>query len=173
MVATTLPVVATPTTTISPVTTTVAPAEPFHSALYQYMVTSLDWRGRSASTAWDGTGSPGNGDPTVDFLYGPNNVQAYAFGGPTTLTLDEFVAAGRAANAVAHSCPVVPDSTASITVGGESAIVDEIDCGVFAISGTVIHAGRVYAFFTFDQPGKEDEMRAWFGSLLQSIAFAA
>ena len=35
----------------------------------------------------------------------------------------------------------------------------------------VIHAGRVYAFFTFDQPGKEAEMRAWFGSLIQAVAF--
>ena len=91
----------------------------------------------------DGTGSPGNGDPTVDFLYGPNNQQAYAFGGPTTATLDEFVAASRAANHAARSCPEVPAATASVTIDGETAIVDEVNCGVFALSATVIHAGRV------------------------------
>jgi hypothetical protein len=151
--------------------TTVAPVEPFRSDLYDYIVTSLDWTGKSATKAWDGTGSPGNGDPTVDFLYGPDNEQAYAFGGPTTATLDEFVAAGRAANAKARGCPETPAATASITVGGEPAIVDEVDCGVFALSATVIRDGRVYAFFTFDQPGKEAEMRTWFHSLLQAITF--
>ena len=95
----------TPTTVTTPPSTTVAPAGPFRSDLYGYMVTSLDWTGKSATTAWDGTGSPGNGDPTVDFLYGPDNQQAYAFGGPTTATLDEFVAASRAANHAARSVP--------------------------------------------------------------------
>jgi hypothetical protein len=151
--------------------TTVASVGPFRSALYDYVVTSPDWTGKSATTAWDGTGSPGNGDPTVDFLYGPNNQQAYAFGGPTTATLEEFVAASRAANAAARSCPETPAATASVTVGGEPAILDEVDCGVFALSATVIHAGRVYAFFTFDQPGKEAEMRAWFASLLRAVTF--
>ena len=155
----------------TPPTTTVAPAGPFRSDLYGYRVTSPDWTGKSATTAWDGTGSPGNGDPTVDFLYGPDNQQAYAFGGPTTATLDEFVAASRAANHAARSCPEVPAATASVTIDGETAIVDEVNCGVFALSATVIHAGRVDAFFTFDQPGKEAEMRAWFGSLIQAVAF--
>ena len=63
------------------------------------------------------------------------------------------------------------------TISGEPAILDEIHCpdpaGVFALSSTVIHAGMVYAFFTFDQPGKEAEMRIWFASLLQTISFDA
>ena len=171
--ATTTAAVETATAETVLASTTVAPAEPFRSDLYQYMVTSLDWTGKSATMAWDGTGSPGNGDPTVDFLYGPDNQQAYAFGGPTAATLEEFVAASRAANAAARSCPIEPAATSSISIGGEPAIVDEVNCGVFAISATVIHAGRVYAFFTFDQPGKEAEMRAWFGSLLRAVKFDA
>jgi hypothetical protein len=163
--------VETPSTTTMPPSTTVAPAEPFRSDLYGYNVTSLDWTGKSATVAWDGTGSPGNGDPTVDFLYGPDNQQAYAFGGPTTATLDEFVAASRAANHAARACPEVPAATSSVAIDGETAIVDEVNCGVFALSATVMHDGRVYAFFTFDQPGKEAEMRAWFGSLIQAVAF--
>ena len=163
--------VETPSTSAPSPSTAAAPAEPFRSDLYGYEVRTLDWTGKSATAAWDGTGSPGNGDPTVDFLYGPDNQQAYAFGGPTTATLDQFVAASRAANHAARSCPEVPAATASVTISGEPAIVDEVNCGVFAISATVIHAGRVYAFFTFDQPGKEAEMRAWFGSLIQAVAF--
>jgi hypothetical protein len=163
--------VETPSTVTTPPSTTAVPAGPFRSDLYAYEVTSLDWTGKSATTAWDGTGSPGNGDPTVDFLYGPDNQQAYAFGGPTTMTVDEFVAASRAANHAARGCPEIPTATSSITIGGEKAIVDEVDCGVFALSATVIHAGHVYAFFTFDQPGKEAEMRAWFGSLIQAVTF--
>ena len=153
--------------------TTAAPTGPFRSPLYGYVVTSLDWTGRPATVAWDGTGSPGSADTLVDILYGPETEQAYAFGGPTTSTLDEFVAASRAANAAERSCPEVPTATRRITVAGEPAIVDEVDCGVFALSASVIHAGRAYAFFTYDQPGKEAEMRAWFDSLLGAVAFDA
>jgi hypothetical protein len=123
--------------------------------------------------AWDGTGSPGDRDTLVDTLYGPDRQQAYAYAGSTTVTLDEFVAASRAANTAERGCPEVPTATRRITVAGEPAIVDELDCGVFALSAAVIHAGRAYVFFTFNQPGKEDEMRAWFGALLQAIAFDA
>jgi hypothetical protein len=44
---------------------------------------------------------------------------------------------------------------------------------VFALSATTIHDGQVYVFFTYDQPGKEAEMRNWFGSLLQAVSFGA
>ena len=165
--------VVTTAATTTTTSTTVPPTEPFRSTLYGYVVTSLDWTGTSATTAWDGTGSPGNGDPTVDILEGPTGQQAYAFGGPTTATLDEFVAASRAANAAQRGCPEVPAATAEIAVGGEPGILDEVDCGVFALSATVVHDGRVSAFFTFDQPGKEAEMRAWFGSLLRAVTFDA
>jgi len=171
-VSTTRAVPTTPATTTAP-STTAAPAGPFRSPLYGYVITTLDWTGRPATVAWDGKGSPGSADALVDVLRGPERQQAYAFGGPTTATLDEFVAASRAANAAERSCPEVPAATRRITVAGEPAIVDEVDCGVFALSATVLHAGRAYAFFTFDQPGKEAEMRAWFDALLQAVAFDA
>jgi hypothetical protein len=150
--------------------TTAAAGEPFRSAFYGFVLTSPDWTGRSATVAWDGTGSPGNGDPTVDVLRGPDGQQAYAFGGPTTATLDEFVASARTANANTRGCPETPSATERITIAGEPAIVDEVDCGVFALSATIVHGGEVYAFFTFDQPGKEDEMRSWFRSMLDAVA---
>ncbi len=125
----------------------------------------------SASITWNGTGSPGSGDPTVDILQASDTQQAYAFAAPTTETLDEFVAASRAANTVARGCPTAPADTGPITVAGERGILDEVVCGVFALSATVMHAGQVYVFFTYDQPGKEAEMREWFAALLQSVAF--
>ena len=167
---------ATVATTTTPAITEV-PAEPFRSALYGYVVTSLDWTGRSATIAWDGTGSPGDLDPTVDALIGPQGHPVWAMAASTTATLDESVASARAAAHAStdHPCPAEPEATRPTTVSGEPAIVDEIHCpdpaGVFALSAYVIHAGQAYTFFTFDQPGKESEMRAWFGSLLQTISF--
>jgi hypothetical protein len=82
---------ATVATTTTPAITEV-PSEPFRSALYGYVVTSLDWRGRSATIAWDGTGSPGDQDPTVDALIGPQEHPVWAMAASTTVTLDESVA---------------------------------------------------------------------------------
>ncbi len=41
------------------------------------------------------------------------------------------------------------------------------------LSAITTHAGQVYVFFTYDQPGKEAEMRDWFRSLLQAVSFDA
>jgi hypothetical protein len=60
---------------------TVSP-KPFASAHYGYVVTSEQWTGADASRAWDGTGSPGDTDPTVDTLEDPEGHAAFAFGGP-------------------------------------------------------------------------------------------
>src|SRR3954470_6157120 len=79
-----------PTTTQ---TTTTTAKQSFVSDLYGYSVDS--WTGTSAKTAWDGTGSPGDGDPTVDTLSGPEFQRAFAFAGPTKATLKSFVAKGR------------------------------------------------------------------------------
>jgi hypothetical protein len=42
----------------------------------------------------------------------------------------------------------------------------------FVLQAVTTHDGQVYVFFTYDQPGKEAEMRDWFGSLLQGVSFA-
>jgi hypothetical protein len=52
---------------------TSAPATPssrdlFTSTTYGYTITSRAWSGLQANQAWDGTGSPGSADPTVDRL---------------------------------------------------------------------------------------------------------
>jgi hypothetical protein len=154
-----------------PTPTTTTAQQSFVSDLYRYSVDS--WTGTSAQTAWDGTGSPGDGDPTVDSLSGPELQRAFAFAGPTKATLKQFVAKGRKTNAQLRGCPEKPEKTESTTIDGERAIIDELHCGVFALSASTIHDGQVYVFFTYDQPGKEAEMRDWFGSLLQAVSFDA
>ena len=141
------------------------------SDLYGYSVDS--WTGTSAQMAWDGTGSPGDGDPTVDILSGPELQRAFAYAGPTNDTLKEFVANGRRANAQLRGCPAKPEKTETTTIDGEPAIIDELHCGVFALSANTIHDGQVYVFFTYDQPGKEAEMRDWFRSLVKAVSFDA
>jgi hypothetical protein len=158
--------------------TTSSVVEPFRSDLYGYLVASLDWTGRSASSAWDGVAPPGNDEAVVDLLTGRTPQQAFAFGEPTTATLDEFAAAYRAANAAEpdHPCPVTPEATAPTTIAGEPAILDEMHCppdgsGVFVLSAFVVHDGRVSVFVTYARPGSETAMRTWFGSLLATISF--
>jgi hypothetical protein len=163
-------------TTATP--TTATPSGPYRSALYGYVVTSLDWTGISATTAWDGTGGPGNDEPVVDLLYGPAPQQAFAFGVPTTATLDEYVAAQRAVKEPDHPCPDAPEASASITVAGKAAVLDEMHCpadasGVFVLQAFVVHDGWANNFVTYAPSGKETEMRAWFGAFLQTISFDA
>lgn len=173
--ATTRPSAVVPTTHA---TTTAAPTGPFQSDFYGYVVNAPHWLGTSATVAWDGTGGPGNDEPVVDLLDGPGLQQAFAFGVPTTATLDEYVAAQRAVKEPDHPCPEGPEATSSIVIGGEPAVLDEMHCppdgsGVFVLAAFVLHDGRAHNFVTFARTGSEVEMRVWFASLLQSITFAA
>ena len=147
----------------------------FVSDLYGYSVDS--WIGTSAQTAWDGTGSPGDGDPTVDSLSGPESQQAYGFGEPTKDKLKKYVAKFRVTDSNVHPCPVKPEARTRTTIAGEPAIVDEEHCpaggGPFVLQAFTTHAGHVYVFFTYDQPGKEAEMREWFRSLVKDVSFGA
>jgi hypothetical protein len=161
----------TSTTSAAPPPTTATVQQPFVSDLYGYSIDS--WTGTSAQEAWDGSGSPGDGDPTVDILVGPEGQRAFAYAGPTKLTLKKFVAKARRTNAEQRACPAKPEKTEMTTVGGERAILDELHCGVFVISADALHNGQVYVFFTYDQPGKEAEMRDWFRSLVKAVSFSA
>lgn len=164
----------TPTTaTTSASTSSSAPAGPFTSTVYGYAVRSPAWSGTSASAAWDGTGSPGDGDPVVDTLVGPEGQRAFVYGEPTTATLAKFVAKGRAMGAKVRPDCAKPEATRATTIDREPAIMDEVHCpaktGVFALTAAVVHNGRAYVFFTYEQPGNEAAMRAWFGDLLQRV----
>jgi hypothetical protein len=145
--------------TSTPTTTASTAGKPFESKAYHYSLKTPDWTGTSAQTAWGGTGSPGDGDPTVDVLVGPEGQRAFVYAGPTNATLTRFVAKARALNAKERT-----------TVSGEPAIIDELHCGVFALSADLIHDGQVYVFFTYEQPGDEAAMRVWFRSLLKTVS---
>jgi hypothetical protein len=157
-----------------PPTTTATAQQSFQSDLYGYSVDS--WTGTSAQTAWDGTGSPGDGDPTVDSLSGPELQRAFGVARPTNETLKKFVAKFRVADSKVHPCPFKPEASTRTTIAGEPAMLFEEHCpaggGPFVLQAVTTHDGQVYVFFTYDQPGKEAEMRDWFGSLLQGVSFA-
>jgi hypothetical protein len=173
------PTTSDPTTTGSATTPpTSAPAEQFVSTNYGYTITSTEWTGTDATEVWDGTGAPGDGDPFVDTLMGPEGVRAFALAEPTDATLAEYVAASRKANAKGHPCPPKPEKSHQTTVGGEPATVDETHCpadvGPYAINAIVFHAGTAYSFFTYSTvPGSEAFTRNWFQDLLPLISFDA
>ena len=164
----------TETSAAAPPTTTEKAEQSFVSDLYGYTVDS--WTGMPAQEAWDGTGSPGDGDPTVDSLSGPELQRAFGFAEPTKATLKKFVARFRVADSKVHPCPIKPEASRRTTIAGEPAMVFEEHCpasdGPFVLQAVTTHDGQVYIFFTYDQPGKEGEMREWFGSLLQAVSFA-
>jgi hypothetical protein len=161
--------VAAPTPTATPASS----KGPFRSAFYGYVINSPDWSGTGAATKWDGTGSPGDGDPHVDFLLGPGLLVAFGLGEVTTGTLDDFVAAFRATNATVHPCPTAPETTQSTTVGGAPATLDTTHCpagGEFVITAYVVKAGRAYIFFMHNGAEQEAAVRATFGTLLNAVS---
>jgi hypothetical protein len=169
-----LPSLAVTTPSPSPVETAAAsptPSAPFTSKLYGYVVLSPDWTGTAATTACDGSGAPGNGDTDiVDTLIGPIP-NTFAFGEPTTSTLDQFAAALRAANADVHPCPAEPDSTTP-TVGGARAILDAVDCGdVFVLTAYIVRAARGYVFVSFGNSDAAAAQRDGVDALLRVIRF--
>jgi hypothetical protein len=155
---------------------TVPSATPFVSRHYGYAVTSKDWTGTDATTAWDGTGSPGEDDPAVDKLEDPQAHTAFAFGERTEASLEKFVTAFRRTNATVHPCPVRPEKTGPITIGNEPAILDQMHClplssGPFVLTAFVVHAGRAYVFYTLAVALSDAATRSWFMSLLKDISF--
>ncbi len=149
--------------------------EAFASSHYRYSITSTDWKGAQATTAWDGTGAPGDTDPSVDTLFSAKGQTAYAYGEPTTDTLQKFTATSRKVDATVHPCPVKPETTDAISVGSERAILDDEHChGAYVILAYVVHSGHGYVFFTFSPAGDADTdtfTRGWFTSLLKDVSF--
>jgi hypothetical protein len=133
-----------------------------------------DWTGIGATRAWDGTGSPGDADPFVDTIVGALH-HGFAFGEPTTDTLDKFADAFNATNATVHACPPTPESSRMTTVDGIPARVDALHCrdstGVFALTAYVVSGGRAYVFTAYDRPGQDAAVRDAFNSLLAAITF--
>jgi hypothetical protein len=152
-----------------------AQSETFVSKRYRYKVNSTDWMGSQAGATWNGKSATGDGDPTVDALYGPRLRRVWVVSAPTNHSLQASVAALRKANVKAHPCPKTPEQIHERQIDGEPAIVDAMHCppsgGVFALNAFAKHDGRIYLFFTYDQPGREAYMQRWFGKLLDSVSF--
>lgn len=140
--------------------------------LYGYIVTSPAWTGVATTIRWDGTGSPGDGDPFVDTLNGPTP-HAFAYGERTKATLDAYAAASLRTNATIHPCPANPDTTTRLTIGGAPALLVSLNCGVFALTAFVVRAGRAYVFTMYDDPGSEAHDRATFEGLLKAVSFTS
>jgi hypothetical protein len=145
-------------------------SRPYRSRLYGYGLGG-EWTGAPTTQAWDGTGTPGDGDPFVDVLFDQSGGRAWAYGRATTSTLADYAAAARTTNAGVHPCPVKPKVTEPTTVGGSPAIYDEHDCGVVALTAYVVRDGRATVFFTYGQPENEAKLRQSFESLLKVVTF--
>jgi hypothetical protein len=164
------------TSAVGSATMTVPSATPFVSSHYGYAITSEEWTGTDATTAWDGTGSPGHDDPAVDMLKDLEEHTALAFGERTKASLLEFVTAFRRTNATVHAgCPVRPEKTGPITIGNAPAILDQMHCpassGPFVLTAYVVHAGRVHVFYTLAVALSDAATRSWFMSLLKDFSF--
>jgi hypothetical protein len=150
----------------------------FTSSHYGFTVTSTDWTGTDATVSWNGKGSPGDQDPTVDTVVGPEGEQAYAYAEATKEDLQQFAARSRAVNATVHPCPAKPQVSTTTTIGGEPAILDQEHCpapgGPYVITAFVGHGGRAYVFFTYSIPaGTDGFTRQWFVSFLKDVSFGA
>ena len=128
----------------APPATTTTTQQSFVSDLYGYSVDSCTET--PAQTAWDGSGSPGDGDPTVDSLSGPELQRAFGFAEATEDTLKEFVARFRVTDSKVHPCPVKPEASTRTTISGEPAIVFEEHCpagsGPFVLQASRLTPGR-------------------------------
>jgi hypothetical protein len=152
-------------------TATSSEATGFVSDLYGYAVPSAAWSGTHAVTAWNGTGAPGDGDPTVDTIYGPGSQKLLGFGRATNADLASFVAGFRRANAAVHKCSKKPDASKTVQVDGEPAIVDEQTCNaVVAITAFVKHNGHVFVFFDYGQPTDKTALRDSMNKLLDAVS---
>ena len=152
----------------SPATSTVK--QSFVSDLYGYSVDS--WTGTAAQTAWDGTGSPGDGDPTVDSLSGPELQRAFGFAETTSDTLKKFVAKCRKTNSKLPVSVRAGETRTHTIAESRQSSTSPLRCG-FALQASTTHDGEVYVFFTYDQPGKEAEMRDWFRCARKAVSFSA
>jgi hypothetical protein len=159
-----------PTAIVSPTGPTV-----FSSRLYGYTVTvPAGWIPATALLRWDGTGQPGPGAESDQFD-GPGNLSAWAFGGPFSGDLADFVTDRIAANARDHAdtCPLdAPELRESLRIGGQQWVLLGWDCGALINQAVTVRAGMAYAFTFRDfgiRAASDFADRAIFRSILDSV----
>lgn len=170
----------TPTVAPSPVispSAEVSPSGPtlFTSPLYGYTVTvPVGWITAPAVLHWDGRKAPGP-DAEADRFAGPEQLAAWAIGGPFTRSLAAFVTDRIAANARDHSdtCPVAePEINEPLQIGDRPWVFLGWNCGAVINQALTVRAGTAYVF-TFRDLGvkaaTDPADRALFLSILDSV----
>jgi hypothetical protein len=170
----------TPTVGPLPVVSASAAASPsgptvFTSPLYGYTATiPAGWFTAPALLRWDGTKSPGP-DAEADKFAGPEQISAWAIGGPFSGDLAAFVTNRIAANARDHSdtCPVAePEINEPLQIGGQPWVLLGWNCGAVINQALTLRNGVAYVF-TFRDLGvraaTDPVDRALFLSILDSV----
>jgi hypothetical protein len=161
----------TPTLTASPST--------FTSKLYAYSITvPPGWTATWSTSRWDGGGAPDIQGLVNDNFVSPGTAAMVAAAAPTSKDLATYTADGIAATYAIHkdTCPAAqhPDSVESITIGGEPAKLESINCGILINVAYTVHAGQGYRFTFRDtavQAATDPVDKATFLAMLASVQF--
>lgn len=145
--------------------TNVATPQIFTSRHYGYTeALPAGWRfPRQATQQWNGKGSPGNTDSTVDHFSGPRGLEAWVYAAPTKKNLTAYTATTmRVSNAV-HGCPAWQTNQA-ITIGGAPARLLSQICasgsGFLVEIAVTVHGGSGFVFASQPPPGVTAHHRA-------------
>lgn len=165
-----------PSATASP-SVSASPSGPtvFTSPLYGYTATIPGgWLTAPAVIRWDGTKSSGP-DAESDKFAGPEQLTAWAIGGPFSGDLAAFVTNRIAANARDHSdtCPVAePEINEPLQIAGQPWVLLGWNCGAVINQALTLHNGVAYDFTFRDlaiEAASDPADRALFLSILDSV----
>lgn len=148
----------------------------FVSPLYRYsLAVPAGWGATPAVVCWDGVSAPSVG-PNVDLITG-RHLLALGFAGPFAGTVAEFSQDRIVATVRDHSdtCYTgVPDSTQSISIGGQPGLLLSWNCGARIDDALTVHAGIGYEFTIRDaafSPTLDPTDLATVRSMLASLTF--
>ncbi|HEX3218512.1 MAG TPA: hypothetical protein VHU77_00550 [Candidatus Limnocylindria bacterium] len=160
-------------------TPTPSASSTFTSRLYPYSISvPAGWTATWAAARWDGSGAPDIQDLVNDNFISSGTMAMIVVAAPTRKDLATYTADGIAATYAVHkdTCPAAqnPESVESITVGGEPARLESINCGILINVAYTVHAGQGYRF-TFRDPAVHAATntadKATFMALLASVQF--
>jgi hypothetical protein len=151
----------------------------FTSRLYPYSISvPPGWTATWSASRWDGSGAPDIQDLVNDNFISSGTMAMIVVAAPTRKDLATYTADGIAATYAVHkdTCPGArhPESVESITVGGEPARLESINCGILINVAYTVHAGQGYRF-TFRDPAvhaaTDPADKATFLAMLASVEF--
>lgn len=151
----------------------------FTSRLYSYSISvPPGWTATWSASRWDGGGAPDIQDLVNDNFVSSGTMAMIAAAAPTTKNLAAYTADGIASTYAVHkgTCPAAqhPESVESITVGGEPARLESINCGILINVAYAVHAGQGYRFTFRDtavHAATNAADKATFLAMLASVEF--